>query len=147
MGTKQPGTKSRLLVKMATGIDVFGEEGFEEKIDTLLSQEKKRPAKKIKLVDIRITTILRIIGAELSLPVERVKDGTSGEEEKFALSLAVYFIKIKLQLSNSDIAGYFGRKSHSFVNDYSNYVSDIYRHRQASIKKIELLIENKLSRK
>lgn len=150
---------SRLLVKIATGLDTFGEKGFEERLDNMLVAEC-RSGKKI--LDIKIerevsitekaNAILRIVSQAYKLPITGIKKrGNASNEEKFALSLCVYFIKHKLQIAHTKIAIYFGRKSHSFVNIMANNVHEIYYSKSPihtktveKIKKIETLIDNAL---
>ena len=141
---------SRLLVKFATGIDRFGEDDFELKIDSILSGEKKRvPAVVSKNPEDKgFFVIIRSISSDLSIPVKTIRYKRSHKgEAKFATSLAVYLIKIKLNIPVADISAFFGRKSHSFVNDCTNHVIAEYKEKLEIIQRIEKAVETNLAKK
>jgi chromosomal replication initiation ATPase DnaA len=139
---------SRLLVKIATGLEIFGEKGFEQRLDNLLVKKNKKEDS----IGTKSNSIVLIVSDIYSLPIENILRGRVGKE-KFAMSICVYFMKNKIQLPHLEIALYFNRSSHSFVNRVVDYIHEIYHSKLPEdakmvqeIKDIEKLIDSALSK-
>lgn len=130
---------SRLLVKIATGIDTYGEKGFEQKLDTILDYKPNNGERIINGSATNRNIIVDIVATSMSLTAKQVKRGTNSENEKFAMALCVYFMKIKIRYTHKKISEFFKRESHTFVTDSLGYIKDFNKNPTVHAKKVEVI--------